>query len=115
MNLDQFLAEKNLRNTWIREHHLDVYVRKSFRLLDASTTATPCLDIGSVEVDEGQHGKGIFTAFLERFEQVAKTEKRAVYIESILNNQLKTFLLSRGYQMTPNSSDLSPNVFKLLS
>ena len=115
MNLDQFLVDKNVRNIWIQEPHLDAYVRKSFRLLDASTTATPCLDIGSIEVDEDKQGRGIFTAFLKRFEQAAKKANRAVYVESILNDRLLTFLLSRGYQLTPNSSDLSPNVFKFLS
>jgi len=115
MTLNQFIEDANVRNTWIQEADLDAYVRKSFRLLDASSSARPCLDIGSIEVDEPNRGKGIFTAFLERFEQVAKKANRAVYIESILNPRLKTFLLSKGYQLLPNTSDLSPCVFKIIA
>ncbi len=116
MNLDQFVEDKNVRNAWIQETDLDAYVRKSLRMLDSkSQVSTPCLDIGSVEVDEPNRGKGIFTAFLEQFEQAAKKVNRTVYVESILNSRLKVFLLAKGYQLAPNSSDLSPNLFKLPS
>ena len=113
MTLDAFIENKNIRNVWIQEHGIDVYVRKSLRMLDAKTpTATPCLDIGSVEVDEDHRGEGIFKAFLKRFEKEAKKLNRAVYVESILNPRLQKFLETQGYAVVRNSSELSPNMFK---
>jgi len=115
MNLDQFVSDKNLRNMWIQERDIDVYVRKSIRMLDRSTTATPCLDIGSVEVHEDRRGQGVFKAFLDRFEKEAKKLNRAVYIESIMEARLVKFLKSRGYAFVRDSSDLAPNMFKIPS
>ncbi len=116
MNFDEFVSNKNIRNLWIHEHSIDVYVRKSIRLLDTeSTTTTPCLDIGSVEVDEDRRGIGIFTGFLNRFEKAASKLNRAVYIESILNPSLQRFIERRGYQLVPRSNDLAPNMFKIIS
>ena len=116
MNLSSFLLNKNLRNQWIQEGKLRAYVRKSVRLLDSkSPTATPCLDIGSVEVDENHRGKNIFKQFLSKFELKAKKLNRAIYIESILNPRLTKFLLSNGYSFVPRYSDLSPSMFKIFT
>ena len=116
MNLHNFISNDKLRNAWIKERGISIYIRRSVRLLDPnSTTATPCLDIGSVEVDEDERGKGIFTAFLSRFEREAEKIGRAVYVESILEPRLKKFLLKQGYQLVPNSSEMSPSMFKIPS
>jgi len=114
MNLDQFVANENLRNAWIRERDIDVYVRRSIRMLHRSTTATPCLDIASVEVREDRRGQGVFKAFLTRFEKEAKKINRAVYVESILEPRLVTFLTARGYSHV-KGSEQSQNMFKILS
>ena len=116
MNFDDFISNKSIRNVWIAERDIDVYVRKSIRLLDkSSTTPTPCLDIGSVEVYEPHRGIGIFTGFLDRFEQAAIKLHRAVYVESIQNPRLQKFLERRGYQMVPNSNEIAPNMFKIVA
>ena len=113
MNLDQFLASKWPPNMWIREHSINVYLRKSVRLIGTETYSM--LDIGSVEVDDNGRGKGIFTAFLKRFEQESKKLKRGVYIESILNPRFQKYLLKKGYTLVPRTSDISPSMYKLFS
>ncbi len=113
MNFSGFLANDSIRNIWLNERGMKVYVRRSIRLLDEKSTAvTPCLDIASVEVKEDSRGKGIFTAFLKRFEVAAKNAKRAVYIESIQNPRFVKYLLRNGYKMSPRSNDIAPNMFK---
>lgn len=111
MNLNSFLSS-TLRNAWIAEKHMKVYVRRSMRLINVGEEMSPCLDLATVEVSEKHRGKGILTAFLKRFEAEAKNQKRAVYIESILNPRLYDYLLENGYTRVPLSSDISPCVFK---
>lgn len=112
MNLDQFLSEERLNNSWIREKHIDVYVRRSKRFIGNQSYSM--LDVGSVEVDENFRGLGIFTAFLVRYEKEAKKLKRGVYIESILNPRLLKHLLSKGYTLVPVIDPISPSIYKLL-
>ena len=112
MNLDTFLSSEFARNAWIHEHSINVYVRKSVRIIDRNPV--PCLDLASVEVDEEDRENGIFAEFLNRFEREAKKLNRAVYVESILNTRLIKYLEKRGYQIVPHSSDLSPNMFKII-
>lgn len=112
MNLNEFLSTKNLNNSWIRENHIDVYVRRSNRLIGSETF--PMLDIGSVQVDENFRGLGIFTDFLERYEKEAKKLNRGVYVESILNPRLTKRLLTYGYFLVPGTHPLSPSMYKLL-
>jgi GNAT superfamily N-acetyltransferase len=111
MNFDAFLSNQNIRNQWIAERDISVYIRRSVRVLDA-TMPKLCLDIGSVEVEEEHRGMGIFTSFLNRFEKAAKDLNRSVYIESILNPRLIKFLERRGYKLVPGSQGLAPNMFK---
>ena len=108
MNLFQFLSNTKLRNTWIREPHISVYVRRSIRFI--GDKSIPCLDIGSVTVDEKFQGRGVFTAFLERFEHEAEQLNRAVFVESILEPRLRKFLLSEGYSFVPNT--MEANMYK---
>ena len=98
---------------WVHEPHMAIYVRRSQRILTSDQPAlTPCLDIASVEVDDGHRGRGLFTDFLTRFERSAKKLKCAVYVESIQNIRLEKFLGERGYKWTHNSSDVAPNMYK---
>ena len=113
MNLSEFLADEKLRNAWIDELNMKVYVRRSMRMI--GDEVYKCLDIGSVEVDEDKTGKGIFTKFLARFEQEAKKIGRVIFIESILNPRLYQYLLKNGYKTAPRSSDISPNVYKIIN
>lgn len=111
MNLSQFLANDSLRNAWLDEPDMKVYVRRSVRYL--TNTPVPCLDVASIEVNEEHRGNGVFTAFLDRFEQEAKKLNRCVYVESILEPRLYQYLLTRGYKDVPGTCEMSPSVFKL--
>ena len=113
MNLIQFLESELLPNHWIREHQIDVYVRKSKRYINSQMF--PFLDIGTVTVDAKHRHRGIFTAFLDRFENEARKLKRGVYIESILNPRLYQFLLKIGYIPVPGIDPISPSVYKIFS
>jgi len=113
MNLNEFL-ESTDRNAWIKEKHMKVYVRKSYRHLDVKTlTTTPCLDIATVEVDEDKRGSGILTLFIKRFEREAKKLARCVYVESILEPRLIPFLIKNGYAFVPNTCMDSPSLYKI--
>ena len=111
LNLDRFV-ESTFRNAWIQEKNIRIYVRRSQRFIDDK--AIPCLDIGSVEVDENKWGQGIFTKFLNRFEAEAKKLKRAVFIESVINERLLAHLKNkRGYRIKSENEPTS--VYKLSS
>lgn len=112
MNLNTFINSPNIRNAWIQEKDIQVYVRRSIRALESKMV--PCFDIGSVEVNEESRGKGIFTAFLRRFEKYAKQANKAVFIESILNKDLEEFLIKNGYSYVTPKSDLSSSVYKFV-
>ena len=111
MNLDTFIQQKSPPNAWIEERDIEIYVRKSKRLIGDKIFL--CLDIGSVEVAEKRRGQGLFRAFLHRFEEEAKKQNRVVFVESILNNRLYKFLLANGYTHDPRSHPICPNVFKI--
>ena len=114
MNLKQFLSNDSLRNAWLDEPNMKVYVRRSIRYLADIPNLSPCLDIASIEVDEDHRGNGVFTAFLDRFEQEAKKLNRVVFVESILEPRLYQYLLTRGYTDVPGTCEMSPCVFKIV-
>ena len=113
MNFDTFIVSPKIRNCWVHERDLSVYVRRSMRFIGKE--AVKCLDIASVEVNEKRRGCGIFKEFLARFEVEAKNLNRAVFVESILEPRLLQFLFKRGYIKHPHSTDICPSVFKVLA
>ena len=113
MNFDTFVKVDSLRNAWIYERDIAIYVRRSIRFIN--NQSVKCLDIGSVEVVEKRRGKGVFTAFLSRFEKEAKKLNRAVFVESILEPRLVRFFIQRGYSRHPQTLDFCPSMFKTFS
>ncbi len=108
MTFDTFIDSPKIRNIWIRERDIDVYVRRSNRLIEGNLIL--CLDIASVEVNENRQGQGIFKAFLYQFEKEAAKMRRAVYVENILEPRLLDFLIRKGYILIPKS--IPPCVYK---
>ena len=108
MDLKRFLASP-LRNVWISEPYIRVYVRKSIRLID--NVHRDCLDIGSVEVEPHKRNNGVFSKFLLKFEKTAKRLNRAVYVESILNSRLEEMLKKRDYKYLSDFSG-APTMYK---
>jgi hypothetical protein len=110
MTLIQFIKSKS-RNLWINEPNIRVYVRKATHSIDGEFL--PCLDIGNVEVDFDKQRRGIFSRFLDKFEREAKKLGRVCYMESIMNDHLKKYLISkRGYRITKTSEPSCPNAYK---
>ena len=102
-----YWAETNLMrqcNRWLeaRYHPLKVYMRVRDRL-DHDGTRIPVLDLASLSVKKEHQRKGHFTAFLELMETIAKENKRAVFVESILEPWLFQWLQEkRGYEVAPH-------------
>ena len=113
MNFADFVTS-DYKNLWIEEENMFCYVRKAVRVLGPSFV--PTIDVATIEVAEEMRGQGIFTSFLTRVEQTAKTQQRAVFVESVMAPRLANFLLKRGYILDPrNSTTLAPSFFKPLS
>ena len=110
MNLYEFLRNED-HNAWIRERYMNVYVRRSTRLI--GDAFIPCLDLASVEVDEKKRGSGILTLFVKRFEREAKRLNLGVYVESILEPRLIPFLTKNGYAFVPYTCMESPSMYKI--
>lgn len=110
MTLQKFIDNPELRNKWIKSRKMKIYIRRSMR--QVGMKMTPCLDLASVEVDENHRGKGLFTKFLEKFENAAKEMNRVVFVENIQNERLKNFLLRRKYKFYQYSNEFSVCLIK---
>jgi GNAT superfamily N-acetyltransferase len=112
MKLHEFSKDLNIRNKWVYERKINVYIRRSSRII--GTLRLPCLDLATVEVDENYRGQGIFTKFLIRFEKLAKNENRVIYVENVMNERLKMFLLTNGYKLHQDSNEFLVCLVKIL-
>jgi len=112
MNLNQFLSSDEDR-AWIKEPHINVYVRKTFHYI--SKNKYPFLDLANVGVKEKFRGKGIFKAFLKQFENEAKKSNRGVYVESIQEIRLEEFLKKNGYKYVLGTPEAFPSMYKLFT
>ena len=93
MNLEQFLDNK-LRNSWLDEGVLSVYVRKGIHYINGNNTDT--FDIANVVVEEEHQKQGVFTKFIERVE---KAITLPIYVENIHHSWLVDFFSRRGYNI----------------
>lgn len=94
MTLEEFLVSP-LRNAWIAEPGIAVYVRKAIRLSGLSPLA--CLDVANVEVEKERQRQGIFRNWLAKAERVASPRFECIYAENVHNEHLPAFLESIGY------------------
>ena len=85
------------RNRGLEDKTMQVYVRKSKRLLPHGYTET--LDIANTSVRN--RGKGRFTAFLT---YVETTSPRVVFIENVLEGRFLKFFMLRGYHLVEGSN-----------
>jgi hypothetical protein len=84
------------RNAWLSDKKIQVYVRKSHRLINGMLVKT--FDIANVTAHP--KGQGHFTEFLA----MAETLGFPVYVESVLNKRLESFLIRKGYEVVPGSN-----------
>lgn len=82
MKFAQFVASP-LRNDWIKEPGISIYIRRAIRK-DA--------DYDLANMQSTDPGKGSLTRFLDTYEPHYK-----FYIENIFNERLIPYFLRRGY------------------
>lgn len=92
----------------VKEFSLNVYMRVTERYVKGKRVET--LEIGTVEVDTGERGKGNFKKFLKKVEEIGKDLKRIVFIENVLEPRLCKFLQERGYEVV--DTELLPCFYK---
>lgn len=106
--------DSNARAQWITadKGRLSVYVRKSTRFNREDRTPLSCIDVATVNVREGEEGKGTFKRFLREVEQLARVSGRSVYVESVMNERLQGFLQRNGYVDTLQAPQPAPCYIK---
>lgn len=89
---DKFMSS-NIRNEWIEDYALRVYVRKGSHLIDGELVKT--IDIANIQsAPEYQHN-GYFRSFMRHVESY----KVPVYVENIHNPLLTDILVRNGYRV----------------
>lgn len=113
LTFDEWIADETLpNNVWCYESKFMVYVRRT-RHITFDWEMRPCLDLASIEVyDPEDRGKGIFKAFLLRFEAVAAKLNRIVYVETVQEPRLIDYLKRQGYTPTVGSAEFIPTLCK---
>lgn len=92
-DINQFL-NSTIRNTYLYNEYMTLYVRKSKRFIEGKWY--DCFDIASVEVIRQERGKGYFTSFLQTFIELYPDKN--IFVESILNPVLKDKLLQFDFK-----------------
>ena len=83
--VEEFIAQPQ-RNRWLEVGPVQMYVRKSTRLLDGHRVNV--FDVASIQVETGLQGKGYFSAALDVVMELAKDNMfDAVMMESIVNER----------------------------
>lgn len=92
MTFEEFVTQgPKLRNKWLREPGLSIYVRKPTGLSHNAD-----FELASMEADEP--GSGALTSFMSKHEV-----SYSFYIENILNERLIQFYQKRGYRIVGTS------------
>lgn len=105
--IDAFL-KSNIKNTWIENDSMKVYIRKSKRYVN--NEILDFFDIASVEVNEEYQGNGFFTDFMKNF--LTKYIDKNVYVESIINPAIEHILKKFEFKYLTNS-EFNINMYKL--
>jgi hypothetical protein len=101
IQLINFMANPGaMRNAWLKDDHLEIYVRHSTRMLPVDGDWKRCdtLDIANIrDVPELYRGKGHWKTFITTAEGYNRWD--AVYVENIHPAELRDQLSRHGYQM----------------
>ena len=91
---------------WLSDQHISLYARVGPRMVDGKLQRV--LMLASLSVDERHHRKGrMRDTFAAAEDFVASVpELHGVYAESVLNEHIPPFLLSRGYVHLPETDPL---------
>lgn len=96
--IDKFLSS-NLRNTYVNDKNISIYVRKSKRFIDGNYY--DFFDIANISIEEEYQNKHVFTDFIEKF--ISKYPFN-IYVESILNPAVTTVLNKFGFKLLPGEN-----------
>lgn len=61
-----------------------------------------CLVVSSVDIKEKYKGKGYFKKYMELLTNIAKEKQYRIVFESVLNEDLKKWILNKDYIEIPN-------------
>lgn len=94
MNFEDFI-KSDLRNSYIEEDGMSIYVRKSKRIVNKEVLSF--IDIANVVVDEEVRCKGFFTRFMNR---LVDEYSFNIYVESILSPHVERTCKKLGFVRT---------------
>lgn len=86
-------SEDLVRNEWFRQNGVNIYCRKSIRLINQKVERT--FEIANISIRD--EGRGIFTEILNQLE-TTELNIDYFYIENVNSGRLTNFLLKRGYE-----------------
>ncbi len=83
--LDEFLLSK-WRNQWIwdAETSTRVYLRRGPRFIPALETIVNTVDVGNIQVDEEERGRGNFSKFLKKLIAHPATANHSIFVENVI-------------------------------
>lgn len=101
------------RNTFLLAGPVQVYVRKSIRILgvtDAERKSNFAVDIASIEVAPIEQKKGLGSAVINMIHD--NNPCPVTYIESVVNPEFARSLEKQGWLTAAGSNELAPHFFK---
>lgn len=90
--LQEFI-NNNIRNQWLEDNTMQVYVRKAGRFINKKQVTS--LDIANIEVRKKYRNQGIASNFFIQAHQMNPWD--ITYVESILNPELEASLRKKGW------------------
>lgn len=92
-------TENGVRNLWLEDDVMRVYVRKGMHILSQGQRASITLDIAAVEVDEEKRGRGHWSEFLTKAHEMNPWD--ATFVECVHNPELAASLMRQGWMNAP--------------
>lgn len=117
--------EKNNRPQWIyiSNMRMECYIRSSSGNVSALNSnqkklkvnyIIPNIVIANIKITtESWRGKGKFKVFHRHMKDIAMKERKVLFIESIINEELKRWALENGYAITLGSCDTHPTCYNI--
>lgn len=100
------------RAKWLYFKDIAVFVRKSTRIREKGTYLQ-CFDVANVNVPINHQKQGVFTRFLETAEEMAENGGfDGIFVESVINRGLWSFLDRKGYEIFQKGECYTPNYYK---
>lgn len=97
--LDDFLENAGLRSKHLRTKHVEIYVRRSWRVFAGGPGGTPyernCLDIADINVSKDFQRHGVFRRFVEYAE--FRSPYPFLILECVHNEHLVGYAERRGW------------------